>query len=470
MTASPRLALGAGQALSLTPALLQSIRLLALSARDLAVLVERELQENPFLRREAESDAAGPAQAGTAKPCAAAGAGFPLPSLPGGTAMRAGAPCDAAEALPGAEGLHRHLAGQVELAVRAAPERRIAAHLLEMLSEAGYVEGDLAALAARLGVPRAAVETVLGKLQQSCEPTGLFARDLAECLALQLAERGRLDEPMRRLLRHLDLLARRDFARLEQICGVERSKLAAMAAELRSLDPKPGAGLSGAPVPAVLPDLLVEAGPDGAWSVAVNPALLPRLALDRDYRREVRKAGMAPAERAWLEERFTAADGLLRALERRARTLLEVGAALVRRQDAFLRRGRQGLKPLTRRALALELGLHESTVGRIVAGKFIATPQGLLPLSVFFGPALAVAPGAEAPGTPADPPAAAAVRERLRALLRGEPPEAPLSDAALAARLRREGIALSRRTVAKYREMLRIPDSRRRSARGLSKA
>src|SRR6266481_1398631 len=303
-------------------------------------------------------------------------------------------------------------------------------------------------LAQRLGHDPARISSLLARLRQF-DPPGVFARSLAECLALQLVDRGQFDEAMGRLIENLDLLATGDRAGLMQRCGVNAARLSGMIGELRRLDPRPGLAFDRSTVIAVIPDLTIERSPGGGWQIELNDETMPRLAINESY--PLPPAADVTAQR-YLKERRTTAHWLLRALDRRAETLLRVAGEIVARQGAFLEGGAAALKPLSRRQVAAVLGLHESTVGRATVNKYAATPRGVLALVDFFGGRLS------AKGEPAGH-APAAVRVRLKGLIEAEPTDRPISDDRLAALLRDEGIAIARRTVAKYREMLRIPPS-----------
>ena len=335
--------------------------------------------------------------------------------------------------------------------------------LIEALDEGGYLTLEPAEIARRLGLEARRVERVLKRLQEF-DPPGVFARSLAECLALQLADRGRLDPPMQRLLERLDLLAEGKREALRRHCGVDAERLDAMIAELRRLDPRPGLAFERAIVQTVTPDLTIASDGEGGWEVELNGDSLPRLAINEGYAAPgERRTGAAGAEaRAYLKAQRTAAQWLLRALDRRADTLRRVAGVIVKRQAGFLEGGVGALKPLSRREIARSLELHESTVSRAIAGKYAATPRGVLALAAFFGGRLnAPAGSAAGPGEEAGM-APAAARARLSQIIAQEPRGHALSDQAIARRLGEEGIELSRRTVAKYREMLRIPPSHRR--------
>ena len=330
-------------------------------------------------------------------------------------------------------------------------DRLIGRALIDALDPSGWLTADLAAFAEALGAPLAEVERVLARLQQF-EPAGLFARSLAECLALQLRDRGRWNAAWEALLAHLPLLAGRELDALQGHCGVDRETLLAMVRELRSLDPKPGLAFDGEAAPAVIPDILVEAHPAGGWAVALNDRALPRVIVDRDYHARIGAGMRAPADRRFLAERLDSASWLVRALHQRAETMLKVASELVRRQEAFLARGVLHLRPLVLREVADAVGVHESTVSRVTANKHMHTPRGLFELRYFFTAAI---PGAD--GGPDH--SAEAVRHRLKALIEAENPAKPLSDDSLALSMRSEGIRIARRTVAKYRETLHIPSA-----------
>jgi RNA polymerase sigma-54 factor len=448
------------QALGLTPALQQSIKLLELSNLALADLVAEALAENPLLEL-AEAPAPGKPQPLRRPPRSLS----PPRRLPPGLArLFAGTPrqrpsagggdsaiSDVAAAGPS---LQEHLLQQLGADIADPIDRAIGRALIEAVDDAGYLTSEADGLAQRLGHDPARVSAVLSRLQQF-DPPGVFARSLAECLALQLVDRGRLDEAMGRLIENLDLLATGERASLMRGCGVDAERLTAMIGELRRLDPRPGLAFDRSTVIAVIPDLAIERRPGGGWQIELNDQTMPRLTINESY--PLPPAADLAAQR-YLKERRTTAHWLLRALDRRAETLLRVAGEIVARQGAFLEGGAAALKPLSRREVAAVLGLHESTVGRATVNKYAATPRGVLALVDFFGGRLS------AKGDPAGhaPPA---VRARLKGLIAGEPVARPISDERLAVLLRAEGIAIARRTVAKYREMLRIPPSFQRATK-----
>ena len=314
--------------------------------------------------------------------------------------------------------------------------QRIALALAEALEPSGWIGRGLASIAAQLAVPVVAVEAVLARLQARAEPTGLFARNLAECLRLQAAEAGELDAAMQALLDRLDLLARGDLERIARESGQDIAALRQALGRLRSYDPKPGAGFDTSAAPVREPDLIAEKGASG-WVISLNRSALPSLTVA-----EGRGKGRAEAR------------ALIRMVEGRNATLLSVGQEVLARQVAALESGFGALVPMTMADIAETLGLHESTVSRVVAGTAVDTPRGTWWLRTLF--TAAVREGG---------PAAGALRDRLARLVAQEDPDAPLSDEALALALAEGGAPIARRTVAKYRAMLNLPPAHRRRRR-----
>ncbi len=471
MNTMQRLELRQGQSLTMTPQLVQSIKLLQLSHAELTAYVEAELERNPllqegeasadvpvpsladFLRAKQRAEAAGPrmvpgpppsrTEAGQASAGQAAGAGHSelKPEM--------------GDRLARAVSLSEHLEAQLDLATGDPKLRLLGEHLIHALDETGYLTEDLAELTARLGVTPEEAESAL-RLIQGFEPPGVGARNLAECLAIQLRERDRLDPAMRELLSHLHLVARQDFAALRRICGVDQEDLADMLAEIRRLEPKPGLAFTPASVDVLVPDVLVRTAPDGSLHVELNPDTLPRILLNRSYYTEVAKVVRKDEDKSFLSDCLQTASWLTRSLDQRAKTILKVAAEIVAQQEEFFRRGVSALRPMTLRSVAEAIGMHESTISRVAANKAIGTERGTHPMKFFFGAA-----------TGEGEHSAKAVRHRISQLIAAESPDDVLSDEAIAQRLKSDGIQVARRTVAKYREALRIPSSadRRRKHR-----
>ena len=480
MSLGPRLDLRHTQQLVMTPQLRQAIKLLQSSNIEVAAFVEEELERNPLLERD-EAATPGPDAGRTTDPLPAApeapdaAEAARSDALPAENAapldaewdnvydaglppVGSGGRADFEDGLSGVEAmaapeqnLREHLGEQVRLTFASAQERIIAANLLALVDPAGRLPVPAAAIAAALGCAEAAVEAVRLRMQRF-DPVGMFCADLRECLMVQLQERNRYDPAMAALLDNLEMLARRDLRGLQDVCGVDAEDMAEMVAELRRLDPKPGASFDAPPAPTLVPDVIMRRGPGDGWLVELNPETLPRVLINRGFHARAVVGAKSREEKAWVAEKFQTASWLVKSLEQRANTILKVAAEIVRRQDGFFRHGVAHLRPLILRDVAEEVGMHESTVSRVTSNKAIATPRGTFELKYFFTTAIAATAGGEAVS-------AEAVRHRIKALVDAETPTDILSDDAIVDRLRAEGVDIARRTVAKYRDALRIPSS-----------
>ncbi|MDM7982414.1 MAG: RNA polymerase factor sigma-54 [Rhizobium sp.] len=361
--------------------------------------------------------------------------------------------------------LRDHLNQQVPFALSSASDQLLASVLIDHLDEAGYLRADLDEVASRLGLSGADVEAVLATLQ-TLEPAGVFARSLSECLAIQLRQRDRYDPAMAGLINNLELLAKRDFATLKKICGVDEEDLVDMLSEIRKLNPKPGSSFEHAVSESVTPDIVVRPDGLGGWQVELNPDALPRVLVNHSYMAAVGrpKASKDAPDQAFMSECLQNANWLTRSLDQRARTITKVAAEIVRQQSAFLDHGVDHLRPLNLKTVADAIKMHESTVSRVTTNKYMLTPRGLFELKYFFSVSIASAEGG-------DSHSAEAVRHRIRALIEKESPEAVLSDDDIVDQLKSSGVDLARRTVAKYRESMNIASSvqRRREKRAMAK-
>lgn len=378
--------------------------------------------------------------------------------MPGNTEASEGYELD--DFVAGQISLRDHLNQQIPFALTAGSDRMLADHLVDQLDEAGYFRGDIAEIAGRLGTACAEVERVLSTLQ-TLDPPGVFARSLAECLEIQLRQKDRFDPAMQRLVEHLDLLGRRDFAMLKRLCGVDEEDLLDMMGEIRQLNPKPGSNFEAGVSEAITPDVIVRASPDGSWQVELNPDTLPRVLVNQSYLTRVSRNG---DDYTFLSECLQTANWLTRSLDQRAKTIMKVATEIVRQQDAFLMNGVSQLRPLNLKTVAEAIGMHESTVSRVTSNKYMLTPRGLVELKYFFTVSISAVEGG-------DSHSAEAVRHRIRQLITQESPESVLSDDDIVDTLKKGGVELARRTVAKYREAMNIPSSvqRRREKRALAK-
>jgi RNA polymerase sigma-54 factor len=479
MALSQRLDLRQTQALVMTPQLQQAIKLLQLSNLELSTFIEGELEQNPLLERDDT-----PAEGADETPPAAdaestedialwqaeAGAegegNLDFAGDPAAWQSRSAPSTAVGGDLPGLEQtlsrpptLREHLLAQLSVDLSEPADRVIGAHLIDMVDDAGYLQGELVDVAERLNCPLARVEATLTLLQRF-DPPGIFARNLAECLALQLKDRDRFDPAMQTLIDHLPLLANRDAPALMWLCGVDAEDLVEMVAELKALNPKPGLAFDPGSAEPVVPDVLVRRQA-GAWTIELNSETLPRVLVNNRYYSEVSGAARSKADKDYLTERYQQANWLVKALHQRATTILKVATEIVRQQEGFFRHGVQHLRPLVLRDIAEAIEMHESTVSRVTSNKYMATPRGIYELKYFFTSAIAAASGGEAIS-------AEAVRFRIKALIDGEADNV-LSDDRIVAILLKDGVDIARRTVAKYREAMRIPSSvQRRRERSIS--
>src|SRR5438132_876942 len=471
----------------MTPQLQQAIKMLQLSNLELTDFIDGEIQQNPLLERHerALGEAASPSDSGAGERPAPADlperltgdftpdaaehwqpewgeegdravdfGGEPQPWFGRNGAQGAAHHSGLDQTAARPRTLREHLLEQIGADLSDQGDRVIAVLLLDLLDDAGYLRAPLDGVAQLLGCEVGRIEAVLARLQQS-DPAGVFARDLKECLALQLRDRNRFDPAMQALLDNLPLLAARNVAALIRVCRVDAADVADMIAEIKSLDPRPGLAFDPPLAQPMVPDILLRAQPEGGWIVELNAETLPRVLVNNRYYARVREATRSKAEQDYLTERLHAANWLVKSLHQRATNILKVAAEIVRHQDAFLRHGVPSLRPLILREIANAIGMHESTVSRVTSNKYIATPRGVYELKYFFNSAIPASDGNGAHS-------AEAVRHRIRALIDGETPDSTLSDERIVELLQQDGVDIARRTVAKYREAMRIPSSVRR--------
>jgi RNA polymerase sigma-54 factor len=502
MALTTKLVLRQSQSLVMTPQLLQAIKLLQFSNVELTAFIDEELERNPLLERADEAEPNSPDAQDTCwdatGSCAPPGEDFDEAAVTAGSSEslaidRGGIPArlspepsndydDRPPPQSDADGwgacappwagpargmadkganlesyvaapvsLKDHLQTQLALAATTDTARMIGRLLIDSIDENGYFTGALDEIAARLDAPRSEVERIL-RLIQGFDPSGVGARDLAECLAIQLRERNRFDPAMQAFIGRLDLVAKRDFPALRRICGVDEDDIAEMLQEIRRLNPKPGRAFGGDPLAPLIPDVVVRPGADGSWHVELNTKVLPRLLVNHSYAARVGRRGESQADRAFIATCRQTAHWLTKSLEQRARTILKVSSEIVRRQDSFLARGVKHLRPLDLKTVAEAVGVHESTVSRVTSNKYMATPRGLFELKYFFTASIAARDGGDAHS-------AESVRFRIKQMIDQETPSQILSDDAIVTKLKGANIDIARRTVAKYREILKIPSS-----------
>ena len=515
MALSTRLMMRQGQALVMTPQLLQAIKLLQLSNLELSAFVEDELERNPLLERaddlpdsleatpahsEAENDFSSGGESGdepdfsdrdegdwareefvTSTGDLEASLGTevensfdidrstPAPPEPSDGAFSSeglsatnwtGAPGGSGEDGEGNNlesyvaakpSLRDHLSEQLAVAVFDPVDRLIGHAIIDSIEDSGYLGAPLAEIAERLGTTFARAEGIL-KIVHTFDPSGVGARDLAECLAIQLKEKDRFDPAMQTLVANLPMLAKREFPALRKLCEVDEEDFAEMIAEIRHLDPKPGRSFGGAAIQPVTPDVTVRTARDGSWHVELNAEGLPRVLVNQTYAMRISAGATNATDKSFVTNCLQNANWLTKSLEQRAKTILKVSSEIVRQQDAFFTHGVQHLRPLNLKTIADAIGMHESTVSRVTSNKYMATPRGLFELKYFFTASIPARSGGEAHS-------AEAVRFRIKQLIDQESAESVLSDDALVLRLKEVNVDIARRTVAKYRESLRIPSS-----------
>ncbi len=504
MALTQRLEMRQGQSLVMTQQLQQSIKLVQLNNIELSAFIDGELEKNPLLERqdgalsESESPEADEGEAPDGDPMESdsalsrnadmpegeeladidlnadyywSGGGAPggeagdvgrhsaaLPARGTGSETTSDA-IELAESAPNT--LREHLLGQLGIEISEPSDKLIGSAIIDLIDDAGYLVGDLGAVAAGFNCAPERIEFVLSILH-GFDPPGVFARDLGECLAIQLRDVGRFDPAMAALIENLDRLAAGDAAGLLKLCGVDEEDLADMVAEIKRLNPKPGLTFDHHIAQTIVPDVFVRPTPGGGWSVELNTETLPRVMIDNRYHVELRDCATDSAARSFISNCYQDANWLVRALDQRARTILKVATELVRQQEAFFTHGVQQLRPLTLSMVAETVGVHESTVSRVSNNKYIGTPRGTYEIKFFFSASLASSAGGAAH-------ASEAVRDRVRELIAGETSGSILSDDKIAELLNQSGVEIARRTVAKYREAMHIPSSQRRR-RDLAKA
>ncbi|WP_129792025.1 RNA polymerase factor sigma-54 [Sphingosinicella sp. CPCC 101087] len=505
MALGPRLDLRQSQSLVMTPQLQQAIRLLALSNLEVESFIAEEIERNPLLES-AGGEAETPGE--PADPAVERSEAATVDELVTGGDAIADAPLDvdlnsedfhqdsAADATMGLDGglglsgggassaggtgdegvdfdsfaseqvsLHDHLRRQAGMCLDGM-DLAIADQIIEQIEETGWFLASLLDIAQRLGAPLHEVERVLAVIQ-TFDPAGVGARSLAECLALQAKDANRYDPAMARLIDNLDYLAKGNLAALRRICGIDDEDLGDMIRELRAYDPKPGCRFASTErVDAIVPDIFI-ARRGGGWAVELNSATLPRLLVNRTYYAELSGGAQDRQSKAWLSECLQSANWLMKALDQRARTIVKVASEIVTQQEGFFRHGVSQLKPLTLRAVAEAIGMHESTVSRVTSNKYLACERGLFELKYFFTSGVRATDAAEG----GEAVSSEAVKSRIKALIGAEEPNRILSDDQLVDLLKAEGFDLARRTVAKYREALGIGSSvQRRRQKAIGRA
>ncbi len=482
MAIAPKLQQRQTQSLVMTPQLQQAIKLLQLSNIELSAFVEEQLESNPLLER-GTGDENRREEAAAAKEIIEefSEVNMEAPTMAAKTldapdhvineqasAADVGGSVDWSKtgsggSFNGSDGfnpienaeaevtLREVLTDQLRVEIKEKSERLIATYLIDHVDDNGYLRLSVAEAADRLSISEARVQSVLTQIQ-SFEPTGVCARDLRECLSLQLREKNLLDEPMQALLDNLQLLAKHDLSKLAKICNISKDKLSDKITILKSLAPKPGLVYGGSSAAAIEPDVAIRETANGGWAVELNSETLPRVLVNNRYFAEVCGPNADEETRTFMSECHQNASWLVKSLDQRARTILKVATEIVKQQDMFFAYGIDHMRPLNLKTVAEAIDMHESTVSRVTSNKYMNTPRGLFEFKYFFTAGISSLDGGE-------DFSAEAVRHKIKILISEETQETVKSDDKLVQMLRAQGIDVARRTVAKYRESLGIPSS-----------
>jgi len=511
MAIAPRLELRHSQSLVMTPQLQQAIKLLQMSNIDLGEFVDSELAENPILERDDSNasenhdgsgekasdgdDSSGDGPDGleaidmnasdhvtedqvnaldmesydnvwdgepAAEPQSA------VANEDGGSLSEWNAPASAGSGTVGNSqfeaadysleqtlsqevSLREHLINQIQIDITDPTDRIVALYLTDLLDEAGRIPDELELAAERLGCSMKRVEKVLSQLQ-ALDPPGIFARSLAECWAIQLRELDRFDPAMETLLENIELLKQHEYEKLSKLCGVDLEDIKDMIDEIWALSHKPAEAFEHVITQPITPDVIMRSGPSQTWLVELNNDTLPKVLVNNQYYALISKSVRTKEEKQYVADKLQTANWLVKSLHQRATTILKVATEIVKQQDAFFAKGVEHLKPLVLRDIAEEIEMHESTVSRVTSNKYINTPRGIYELKYFFTTAISSSTGGDAHS-------AESVRHRIKVLIDDEAPAKILSDDKLVDLLKGDGIDIARRTVAKYREAMKIPSS-----------
>ncbi len=460
---SQKLDLAQSQNLVMTPQLQQAIKLLQLNNIELAEFIEEELEKNPLLEKDENAQEEKQEITATNEGKDEIEAAFESPDFDAGCAVaNTGLGNDLKfeasdsgfeERISAEKSLREHLTDQLNMAFCDKRDIAIGELLIDRLDESGYLRDDTQELIERLGCSQERIEKLLSQMKQFT-PTGIFARNLSECLALQLDEQGKLDAPMKLFLDNISMLGDYDFKGLAEKCGVNDTYLMDMVEEIKGLNPKPAAQFEHLVVQTAIPDVLMKRLPKnlgGGWRVEINSDTLPKILVNQEYYTQISQNTKNKKDREYVTSQLNSANWLVRAMDQRALTILKVASEIVEQQDAFFNYGIEFLKPLTLKDIAQEIGMHESTVSRVTTNKYIGTPRGIFELKFFFSSALTSETGATH--------SSEAIKARIKSLIDDEDPKKILSDDKIVAILKKEGIDIARRTIAKYREAMHIGSS-----------
>ncbi len=467
------------QSLVMTPQLQQAIKLLQMSNVELNEFVEEELANNPLLEKKEEENINeseiehnpeekdefqaefDEAWTGNEKDSSDFDAGSTMADIGAGGNSKFETNDDSylENTIKVEQTLSEYLLEQLHLMTEDSRDRMIGALLIDQLDESGYLRNEYEELAKTLGCSLEKIENLLSKMRKF-DPAGIFAKNLSDCLSLQLEEKGTLDAPMKKLLANLDILASHNLKKLCDICEVNETYLADMIAEIKELNPKPASKFDHFIAQTVIPDVIMKSIPKnlgGGWKVELNSETLPKILVNREYYSHVNNSTKNKKDKEYINQQLNSANWLVKALDQRAQTILKVASEIVEEQNGFFLYGIEYLKPLTLKDIAEEIDMHESTVSRVTNNKYIGTPRGIFELKYFFTTALI--------GRDGQAHSAEAIKAKIKTMIDNETADNILSDDNIVENLQKEGISIARRTIAKYRDSLNIPSSLQRKKR-----
>jgi RNA polymerase sigma-54 factor len=458
------------QTLAVTPQLIQSIQVLQFNGQELDTYIKEQVEKNPLIRLHPEAPAAKPVSSGETLAVAGGDIQRTERSPAAGDRVTSTATRRIGQGSkgPGATGntpnleaycaarisLKEHLRSQLMIVVRDPQDLKIGLEIIDSIEDDGYFRRDMAEMSWLLDVEERDIGRMLETVQRF-DPCGVGARNLSECLRIQLGEANRLTPQLTVFLEHLPLLAACRIPELARICRVEVEAVLHLAAEIRKLNPRPGAQFESEPSLPALPDVIVRNNAVGDFTVELNSAVLPKVLLDREYYAEISSGCGGKEARKFVIDCWSNANWLVRNLEQRAQTILRVATEVVTRQRDFLLYGAGHLHPLNLKDVATALNMHESTVSRATVNKYVATNRGTFELKFFFINSLAAIDGGSSFSSET-------IRQRIKDLIHTETSDTIYSDDAIMSQLKQDGIDIARRTVAKYREEMHISSSMQR--------
>lgn len=465
------------QNLVMTPQLTESIKILQLSNLELIPYIATELEQNPFLERDdndtPEENTTTPDPEDDNNNDTKITSVDKLPEKweddevspaiyesdrliynnAGSGKESSGNSENALENIAGQEiTLREYIINQINADIKDQAQRITALYLTEFIDENGYITSDTANFATNLQCTSQQIENVISTLQKF-DPPGIFARNLAECLALQLKDRNRLDPAMQILLDNLDLMAKCDFKALKKLCAVDDEDLKAMFLEIKALNPKVGSNFSQEKLQILQPDIFLKKDNKNNWLLELNNDALPRILINRRYYAKIEQQVHDKDSKKFLHEKWNTANFLAKALDQRANTILKVATEIVAQQNNFFQHGIHHLKPLIIADIASNVDMHESTISRVINGKYMATHMGTYELKYFFSS------GLTSSGAGGEDISSKRIKFMIKQLVDEENPKKILSDDKIAAILKTKGINVARRTIMKYREAMHIASS-----------